>query len=152
MSTLRLWHSYLGVLIAPSVLFFSLTGAVQLFSLHEDHGDYHAPVLLERLASVHKDQVLTGHEHHGPSAGPPPQAAAVEPGGAPSQSGAEPRDQGPTAPTLLLKWFFLMVALGLATSTGLGLWIAFTRQRRPRLTWALLITGLVIPLLLLVSL
>ena len=38
--TIRRWHTYLGLFIAPSVLFFSLTGAVQLFSLHEAHGDY----------------------------------------------------------------------------------------------------------------
>src|SRR5579863_2905624 len=113
MVTLRLWHSYLGVLIAPSVLFFSLTGAVQLFSLHEDHGGYHAPVLLERLASLHKDQVLKVHEHHSPGSAPAEDAAAAEPPhdanagaveSAPSSTEAE--HDRPVALTLLLKSFF----------------------------------------------
>jgi len=55
---LRQWHSYIGLFIAPSVIFFSLTGALQLFSLHEAHGTYQPPAILEKLASVHKDQVL----------------------------------------------------------------------------------------------
>jgi hypothetical protein len=58
MMLVRLWHHYIGFLIAPSVLFFALTGSMQLFSLHEAHGDYHAPVLIEALGNVHKDQVF----------------------------------------------------------------------------------------------
>jgi uncharacterized iron-regulated membrane protein len=29
MSSIRLWHSYIGILIAPSVIFFALTGALR---------------------------------------------------------------------------------------------------------------------------
>ena len=53
MAAIRRWHSYLGILIAPSVLFFALTGALQLFSLHESHGDYRAPAIIVQLASLH---------------------------------------------------------------------------------------------------
>ena len=31
----RLTHLYLGVFIAPAILFFAFTGALQTFSLHE---------------------------------------------------------------------------------------------------------------------
>ena len=33
----REWHLYLRTLFAPSILFFALTGALQLFGLHEGH-------------------------------------------------------------------------------------------------------------------
>jgi len=80
--TIRRWHSYIGLFIAPSVLFFSLTGAVQLFSLHEAHGNYQPFAIVEKLSSVHKDQEFAlGHhpaqpaqEHDGkPEVGTTPQ-------------------------------------------------------------------------------
>ena len=63
MSSIRLWHSYIGILIAPSVIFFALTGALQIFSLHESHGTYTPPALIEKLSSMHKDQVQIGRAH-----------------------------------------------------------------------------------------
>ena len=66
MANIRKWHAYLGLFIAPSVLFFALTGAVQLFGLHESHGDYRPPSLLEKLSTVHKDQKFALGDHHPP--------------------------------------------------------------------------------------
>jgi len=63
MSSIRIWHMYIGILIAPSVLFFALTGALQIFSLHEAHGSYEPPALLEKLSRLHKDQVFAQKEH-----------------------------------------------------------------------------------------
>jgi uncharacterized iron-regulated membrane protein len=77
MTSVRRWHSYIGLFIAPSVLFFSLTGAVQLFSLHEAHGKYQPPA-------------------------------------------ADDDDDKTGLSTLMLKGFFLLVALCLALSTSLG--------------------------------
>src|ERR1700733_10596500 len=88
MMTVRQWHTYIGAFIAPSVLFFAFTGSLQLFSLHEAHGAYTSPAIVEALSRVHKDQVLKekpepaakgadadgGHEHHrhaGPSKAAP---------------------------------------------------------------------------------
>src|ERR1700722_17285147 len=56
MLTLRQWHTYIGAFIAPSVLFFAFTGALQLFSLHEAHGAYTPPAAVEALGRIHKDQ------------------------------------------------------------------------------------------------
>ena len=64
MASIRTWHTYLGILIAPSVLFFALTGALQIFSLHEAHGTYHPLPIVEKFSSVHKDQVFALGEHH----------------------------------------------------------------------------------------
>jgi hypothetical protein len=161
MMNVRLWHSYLAVLIAPSVLFFALTGALQLFSLHEAHAGYQPAAVIEKLGRVHKDQVFALSEHHDDdhhNAGPANAAAAGAPS-APDQAKApagpegqpaDGDDGGPPVSTLLLKWYFLVVALGLVTTTGLGLWIAFTRTRGLKLVWGLLATGIVLPLLLLV--
>ncbi len=133
MASIRTWHTYLGILIAPSVLFFALTGALQLFSLHEAHGTYHPLPVVEKLASVHKDQVYAlGHHDE-----PPPEAPAA----------AEHEDE-PAIGTPLLKWFFLVVALGLATSTVLGLYMGLTHIRHKRAGWWLLAIGVVVPLVL----
>jgi uncharacterized iron-regulated membrane protein len=58
MSSPRIWHTYIGLLIAPSVLFFAFTGALQLFSLHEAHGNYEPLPVIEKPAMLHRDQVF----------------------------------------------------------------------------------------------
>ncbi len=142
MASLRTWHTYLSVFIAPSVIFFALTGALQIFNLHEAHAGYQPPVLLEKLARVHKDQVFERAERHEP---PPPLATD----GAPSPR--EDEDEGgPGLLTLGLKWFFLLVALVLTTSTTLGLWIGLTHIARKRVAALLLCGGCLVPLLLLI--
>lgn len=141
--TLRQWHGYLGVFIAPSVLFFALTGSLQLFSLHETHGGYRAPAIIERLGRLHKDQVITlphRRETPAPTAAP---SRDRRPAAAP--------EQGPRPATLLLKIFLLLVAVQLVASTGIGLWIAFARNRDRRLTWFLLLAGVLVPLALIIA-
>lgn len=139
MQSIRTWHTYIGTLIAPSVLFFALTGALQLFSLHEAHDSYAPPPLVEKLASVHKDQVfaLKEHDHE-------PEPATVA---QPQDHHEEPKEQdaGPSLGTRLLKWFFLLVAAGLIVSTCLGLWMGLTHLRHKRVGWWLLLVGTVIP-------
>ncbi len=146
MLTVRQWHTYIGAFVAPSVLFFAFTGSLQLFSLHEAHGAYTPPPVIEALSRVHKDQVLRekpaaggaqaedehdhggGHHHHeGAAKGPP----------AP-----------PPWPVTALKWLFLAVAIGLMTSTLLGLWMALTYSRRKAVVLALFAAGVVLPVLL----
>jgi hypothetical protein len=137
MANLRQWHFYIGMLIAPSVLFFALTGALQLFSLHEAHGTYDPPPILEKLSAVHKDQVFAAGHHHDADA---PKAAGSPPAA---------EEDKLKAPTLLLKVFFLIVALGLTASTALGLWIGLTHPRNGRIGLILVAAGAVIPILLL---
>jgi len=141
MATIRQWHSYIGMLIAPSVLFFALTGAVQLFSLHEAHGDYTPPPIVEKLSAIHKDQVFAASHHHHDDAAPKPAAAA------PAAHADD--DDKPKLNTVLLKWFFLVVALALTGSTLAGLWIGLSHPRNQRTNLILLVVGAVIPVLLL---
>ena len=144
MSAIRVWHTYLGMLIAPTVLFFALTGALQIFSLHEAHGAYQPLPLVEKLGSLHKDQVFALKERHGP----PPGANAA------AQEGPPPRpdddDDHASLGTWMLKWFFLLVATGLTSSTVLGLWIGLTHLRHKRVALGLLAVGVVLPVALVV--
>jgi hypothetical protein len=142
-ANIRRWHSYIGLFIAPSVLFFSLTGAVQLFNLHEAHGKYQPPAVVEKLSSVHKDQVFALGDHHEPPDAAPDAGKAPAEGQPPA--GAADDDGKVTRSTLILKWFFLLVALCLAVSTTLGLWMGLKFSQRKRTGWLLVVAGTVIP-------
>lgn len=137
---LRRIHTWVGMLIAPSVLFLATTGSLQLFSLHEAHGDYTPPSLFVALGSLHKDQKLPAPPKPKPAA-----AARAEP---------EHHHQAPTPEpaTLLLKFTFLSVAMGLALSTCLGLWMALQDRLRRRTNLVLLAVGLLLPLILVLGL
>ena len=143
MSSIRVWHTYLGMLIAPSVLFFALTGALQTFRLHEAHGAYQPLPLVEKLGMLHKDQVFAPKERH---KRPPEPASAREGPPSPPAEDANRISLG----TLVLKWFFLLVAAGLTSSTVLGLWIGLTHLRHKRVALGLLAVGIVLPVALVI--
>lgn len=144
MMTLRTWHSYIGAFIAPSVLFFALTGAVQLFNLHEAHDGYTPPALIAKLSAVHKDQEFKLDEHHDHASAPKTAVAHEDSDHADAK----------TAPSeaqiriWILKWVFVLVALGLFTSTLIGLWMALTVGRRRWVTVVLFLLGAAVPVLL----
>lgn len=138
MAAIRVWHTYLGMLIAPSILFFALTGALQIFSLHESHGAYQPLPLVEKLGMLHKDQVFALKERHER----PPEPATAQ--NAPPPPADDDDDHVPLG-TLVLKWFFLLVAAGLISSTVLGLWIGLTHLRHKRVALGLLVVGIVLP-------
>ena len=142
---IRKIHAYVGLLIAPSVLFFALTGGLQLFSLHEAHDSYRPPKILVTLGNLHKDQVLSkpGRPH-----GPPPSAAPAPEKAGPAAA-PEHDDDAPKIKTYVLKWVFALVAIGLLFSTCLGLWIGLRFTRTPLLSWGLLAVGAAIPVLVL---
>jgi hypothetical protein len=140
--TMRRWHSYIGLFIAPTVLFFALTGAAQLFSLHEEHGNYKPPAIIEKLSSVHKDQVFAFGNHHAP---PAPEGGLGEQGVAPAPRSTDEDGDKPGLPTLLLKMFFLVIALGLTLSASLGLLIGLTQTRSKRTAWIIVVAGTLLP-------
>ena len=123
--SLRVWHTYLGMLIAPSVAFFALTGALQMLNLHESHRRYHAPALLVASAAVHKDQALPDRPERDRSDEDPPRY---------------------TAPQAALKWFWIGVALALVISTVMGVVLALQNRLRRRVNLVLLIVGTLAPL------
>jgi len=143
LALIRRIHTWLGVFVAPSVLFFALTGAAQLYGLHEARGDYRPPVVIERLGMLHKDQVFKLK----PKRAKPPAAQKAE-AGQREPNKAEPKKEEPKIGVPLLKALFLVVALSLAVSTVLGVWMTLAHGRDKRLSWALLAVGTLLPLLL----
>jgi len=147
----REWHLYLGTLFAPSIVFFALTGSLQLFGLHEGHpGDaYQPPAWVQKLPSIHKDQTVS--ERHGPPPGfageqkGPPEPDEVRRSPQPPEGGRRNEEQGQNRFTLALKCFFLATAAGLVFSTLLGLYMAFKYNRSRALVWGMLLLGTAIP-------
>jgi hypothetical protein len=151
LKAIRLTHLYVGVFIAPALVFFAFTGAIQTFGLHETArgSDYKPPAILVRLSQMHKNQTLVVPVRKpAPPAATPPAARPVVPPPATS-----PIPKAPEAPpakkhTLLpMKLFFLLVALGLFTSTLTGLFMAYKYTRRAMLVTAVLLAGMLVPCL-----
>ena len=137
---LRTLHAYMAIFTAPSILFFALTGALQLFDLHEPHGGYQPPALIEKLGRLHKDQVFARDDRHPDNVADKLVSAASD--NAPATVTAT--DDDPMSATVL-KWFFLLVTLVLAVTTGFGLWLGLRHNPRKPLGWFLLTSGLVLP-------
>lgn len=148
-------HLYVGVFIAPALLFFALTGGLQVFSLHETTrgSDYKPPAWLMTMAQLHKKQSLatpvrkprpTDAGDH-PSAAP---AAAVTPDAAMHAQSRPDMPRMQARNPLPLKIFAALVALGLFVSTLLGIYMAWRYTRRPMVIAALLAAGIVVPIVL----
>lgn len=140
---MRLWvrqaHLYGGVLFAPAILFFALTGAIQVFDLHKARpgAAYRPPDLVLRLAALHKDQTFA--LAHKDESGRKKPAGDAEPPRTP-----KPMGMG----QVLLKVFAAAAAIGLCATTGLGLYMAYRSPRDRWLISALLAAGLVLPIVL----
>ncbi len=162
LKAVRLIHLYIGVFIAPALLFFAFTGFVQTFSLHETTrgSSYKPPAILVKLGQLHKKQTLVV-----PVRKPQPAAAptADKPHDAVTSAGAPVRPTDGTAPKpdaakpdgkqtwpiglALMKLFFALVSIGLFTSTLTGIYMSYKYRRGPVLITALLVAGIVLPVL-----
>jgi hypothetical protein len=141
LKVLRQIHLYIGVFLSPAILFFALTGALQTFSLHETTrgSDYKPPTWIVTLAQLHKKQtaiVPLRKLHPAPDA---PKHADAAPAAPPT----------PEKSHLPLKFFFLLVALGLFTSTLTGIYMSYKFTRNRLVITTLLIAGILVPLILL---
>ncbi len=145
MPSIRQLHLYLGCLFAPLLIFFAVTGAYQTFELHE---------------ATRPPQAArpTGAPSGERPVGPPPTAENVAPGYRPygwvealasvhKHQKLPGKVQRPAA-RVAVQIVILLMALGLVTSTGLGVWMAFLHIKKRRQVWACLLAGVVVPLLL----
>ena len=160
MALIRNIHAYMGLFIAPSVIFFAVTGGLQLFKLHEASGAYSPPAIVEKLGRLHKDQRFELRPKRPVEARPTPAIADDPDAPGPAlaarsskgavANGAKGGDEDGTEPwsIVAIRWLFLGVSVGLTLSTGLGVWMALQPHRRSRLTWAMLVAGTVLPVLL----
>jgi hypothetical protein len=140
---IRRLHLYGGVLFAPTILFFALTGAAQVYDLHKANpkANYGPPELVIRLAALHKDQSFAlPHKDDAGRKAPKPEAA-----GQPKDSKLHKRmGMG----QILLKAFATAAAFGLCATTALGLYMAYRSPRDRWLTSALLAAGVIVPIVL----
>ena len=155
----RLLHLYTGVFITPAILFFALTGSLQTCGLYETirlYSSYKAAVCLVVLGHLHKKQTTVVPVRRPPSSVRP----AVD-SGPTTRSGAKLTAAGTKAAVLgaspaqdpvthrhplPLRLFFLVVALGLFSSTLTGLTLTYKYVRNKPLITGLLAAGVVLPL------
>lgn len=145
MKKIRQLHYYLGALFAPAIFFFAFSGALQTFGLHESEAGeaYQPPAWIVSLAGIHKDQSLAKpHKEHKEHS-----TDADQPGHAPDMAPPEP--QPAQHSPLPLKIFVLALAIGLMCTTMLGIYMAFQNRQNRRVTWAMLMLGVLIPVALL---
>lgn len=137
-NAIRQVHVYLSVFVAPSLIFFALTGALQTFRIPDQKT---APVVVQKLARLHKDDVFAVKPPRPAKPGRPAKADGSDHAAARAPD-AKP---APKPATEALKWFFAAVSVVIALTTGLGLWMALAYHRRRRLMWTLALAGVVVP-------
>ena len=134
MKIIRKLHFWIGVLFAPTIFFFALSGGLQILGLHEGRN---ASKWIAELALIHKDQQVTAAQR--PQRRPEPSDVA------PAHD-AQPAPAPPHRSPLLIV-FFLMMSVGLMLSTVLGVYMAFAYKRDRRVIWGLLFAGVAIPVI-----
>lgn len=153
----RKTHLYFGVFIAPALLFFGFTGALQTFGLHEaGHGasTWKPPHWAEVLGQIHKKQTAILPVRRPAAAPQPAQEAAAGPH--PRQSSEPTTVLATSAPQpapqkshMPLKIFFLTVSIGLFVMVLTGIYMAYKYSQSRLVITLLLIAGTVLPLALL---
>lgn len=137
---IRQIHIYISVFVAPSLLFFAFTGALQTFRIPDQKT---APMVIQKLARLHKDDVF--------AVKPPRSERPKAPGhDGPDHAKAAPEEPPKAKPaaqasTEAMKWFFAAVSVGVMFSILFGLWMALAYGRQKLIVWTLLIAGAVIP-------
>ena len=145
---LRKVHLYLGVFFAPVILLFALTGALQVYGLHEagEGGAYKPAPIVEKLAQVHIHQRFALKPKRPGAAAKPPVAQAAA---AAARPAGPPEDEERADPAqALLKALFFAAAIGLAASAVIGVWISLLAPRGRGVILGLLAAGTLLPILL----
>ncbi|HEX7850567.1 MAG TPA: hypothetical protein VF485_12630 [Sphingomonas sp.] len=134
--SLRQWHHLIGVFLAPAILFFAFSGLIQVLGW-QDLRDPPPSGWVSAIAGIHKHQMLPK---------PSPAQPERKPGGAPAAADDD-HDHGGLTP---LKIFALLTAIGLFTTTLIGLTIALGTRTMRRKSLIALGLGIVVPVVLLV--
>jgi hypothetical protein len=135
--SLRQWHLYIGVFLAPAILFFAFSGLIQVLGWQDLRNPPPAG-WVSAIAGIHKHQMLPK---------PPPAEPARKPAAAPRAGGGDDdHDHGGFTP---LKIFALLTAIGLFTTTLIGLTIALGTRNLRRPALIALGLGIVVPIVLL---
>lgn len=138
----RLVHRYSGVFFAPTILFFAVTGGLQMFGLHETSrgNSYVPPAILVHLSQLHKKGTVYLPPRKD---GPPAPRKADTPRPASVLPDSPPHNPLPT------KIFFAATALALVVSTCTGVVMAWRYARRKSTVLITLAAGAIVPVILL---
>jgi hypothetical protein len=139
----RLVHRYSGLFFAPTILFFAITGGLQMFGLHETSrgNSYVPPAVLVRLSQLHKKGTLYL----------PPRR--VTPAVANKPDLPKPPEGPPPLPAhnrLPTRIFFAATALALLVSTRTGIVMAGNSSVENQSLSSSLAAGILFPVILLV--
>ena len=151
LKSIRQVHNYVGLFFAPTVLFFAITGGLQMFGLHETSrgSSYVPPPILVHLSQLHKKGTLYL---------PPRKAvqqAQTKPDSAKPDIPKPNSQKSPQAPPdsppnpLPLKSFFTATALALVISTCTGVVMSWKYARRKSSVLLALAAGVLLPIVLL---
>lgn len=153
MRLIRQWHLYLGLLFAPMLLLFAISGALQVFRLNEEKGyGGTPPAWMVWIAAIHKNQGPPVAKPSKPKADDAAQRQSPLAKGdhaAKDRDAAGPAKKGNAGAALPLKLFALFLAVALAISTILGITIALNSRATRRIGLAMLAIGTVLPIILL---
>ena len=119
MKTLRQLHLYLGCVFAPLIIYFSISGAWQIFRLNDlPEGDSPSVLrsALHALSNPHTHSTLPGLSSK-------------------------------IAHSQVFDWIALAMSIGLAFTAVIGLLIAFKYSRSKNVLWACIAGGLFVPML-----
>jgi hypothetical protein len=152
LKVLRLTHNYIGVFFAPTILFFAITGGLQMFGLHESSrgSSYIPPAILVHLSQLHKKGTLYVPVR---KTAPPASAKSDRPKPDTPKSDLPkspvPPPVSPAPNPLPMKVFVGATALALVISTCTGLCMSWKYARRKAMFAGILLAGTVCPLILL---
>jgi hypothetical protein len=151
LKTVRVTHLYLGVFFAPTILFFAITGGLQMFGLHETSrgSDYTPPALLVHLSQLHKKGTLYVPRKRDSSAAAKPDGQNSDTRKPESARPPAPNPAPPAHNSLPMKIFFGATAVALIVSTCTGLYMSWKYARRKATVAGVLLAGIICPLLLL---
>lgn len=135
--SLRQWHLYIGVFLAPAVLFFAFSGFIQVLGWQDQRNPPPAG-WVSSIAGIHKKQALPK---------PRPAEPARKPAAAPRAGRDDDHDHDALTP---LKIFALLTAIGLFTTTLIGLTIALGTRNLRRPALIALGLGIAVPVVLLI--
>jgi hypothetical protein len=142
MKNIRLLHRYMGLFFSPAILFFTFSGVLQTFNLHQQNRStgYVPAAWVVEMAQIHKKQTSSVSKEKSKPTSPEgtlrdPVAQKVE------KAAPSPRNTA-----LPLKCFVLVMSVGLFASTLLGIYMAFRYGGKRRIVWGMLIGGTLLPI------
>ena len=139
MKRIRILHRWMGIFFAPAILFFTMSGALQTFSLHDANRKtgYVPPTWLVEMAQLHKKQTLSLPKAKSTSVQAEPEQ--VDPA-------VRKKPAQPTESVVALKCFVLAMSTGLFVTTLLGIYMAFCYGGDRRALCGLLAGGTLLPI------